>query len=114
MDDYGGKSSGRNPEECRGETVESDDNNDTAEYTGSRSSDARLRFERGAGEGAGGWVGIENRANSVRYTDCNQFLVRINFITIKTTESWGNISDKFSQEYEGAYTSRWLCVQGGG
>lgn len=97
VDDDGGETRARDPEEGGGEAVERDDNDDGSEDTRSRGTDTGLRLERGAGEGAGGGVGTEDRADGIRDTDGDELLVGVDLVAVQTTECCKLMSTTCSQ-----------------
>jgi hypothetical protein len=69
VDDDGGETGGRDVEECIGETVEGDDDDDSGEPTSCGSSDTALGFESGSGEGTSGGHGTEDGSDGVGDTN---------------------------------------------
>ena len=89
MDNDGRETTGGDPEEGIGETVEGDNDDNGCDNSSNGSADTRLGLEGGAGEGASGWVGSKDRANSVGDTNGDGLLIRVNLVTVETAEGCG-------------------------
>lgn len=81
-----GEGSSWDPEECRREAVKGDNDDDRTEETTRGRPNTRFRLEGRSREGAGGWVSPKERANGVRNANRDQFLVRIDFVIVDSSE----------------------------
>lgn len=118
MDDDSGEASGRDPEEGRGQSIESHDNDYSSKDTRCWGSNTRLGLQGGTGKRASGGICAEARTDGVCNTNGNEFLVGIDFVIVQTSKRYSpsqpeslrqnrdltfSDSDVFKEENDGCY-----------